>query len=229
MEKRRVAAFDIDGTVFRSSLLIELVEHLIDKGVFPQSAREAYEAERRLWLDRKGDYEAYIGKVVQVFARQLKGVPFATVADAAGEVIEEKRDRVYRYTRDLIKKLKREGYFLLAISHSPKFIADGFGYETGFDKVYGTFYATGASGNFTGEIEDADLISNKAAILTRAVRKEGLTFKRSVAIGDTESDIGMLEMAERPIAFNPNRKLYDHAKRRHWPIVVERKDVMYEI
>src|SRR3989344_2363043 len=229
MEKRRVAAFDIDGTVFRSSLLIELVERLVDKDIFPQEAREAYEDERRKWLDRKGDYESYIAKVVQVFAGQLKGANYEEVKNIAGEVIEEKRDRVYRYTRDLIRQLKCDGYFLLAVSHSPKFIADGFGYENGFDKVYGTFYATGASGNFTGEIEDKELIFNKAAVLTRAVRKENLTLEDSVAVGDTESDIPMLEMVERQIAFNPNRSLYAHAKRRGWKAVVERKEGIYEL
>lgn len=229
MEERKVAAFDIDGTVFRSSLLIELVERLIDKDLFPQEARRAYEEERVRWLDRKGDYEAYINKVVEVFGAQLKGKPFQEVANVAGGVIEERRDRVYRYTRDLIKELKQQGYFLLAVSHSPKFIVDGFGYEQGFDKVYGSFYATGPSGNFTGEVEDWELIANKAGILTRAVRKENLTLEGSVAVGDTESDIGMLEMAERPIAFNPNQALYAHAKRRGWQVVVERKDVIYEL
>ena len=229
MEKRPVAAFDIDGTVFRSSLLIELVERLIEKHIFPEDAREAYEEERHKWLDRKGDYESYIAKVVQVFATQVKGAPYEEVKNIAGEVIEEKRDRVYRYTRDLIKDLKKKGYFLLAVSHSPKFIVDGFGYEAGFDKVYGTFYATGASGNFTGEIEDKELIANKAAILTRAVRKEELMLEGSVAVGDTESDIGMLEAVGRPIAFNPNQALYTHAKRRGWKVVVERKDVIYEL
>jgi len=106
---------------------------------------------------------------------------------------------------------------------------DGFGYETGFDKVYGTFYATGASGNFTGTIEDEDLIKNKAAVLTRAVRREGLTLEQSLAVGDSETDIGMLDMVETPIAFNPNSLLYAHAKRRGWKVVVERKDVIYEL
>ena len=228
MEERRIAAFDIDGTVFRSSLLTELVERLIENGVFPKEARDAYEEEQRRWLDRKGDYESYIDKVTEVFARQLKGVPFTEVANTAGEVIEEKRDRVYRYTRDLVKDLKRKGYFLLAVSYSPKFIVDGFGHEAGFDKIYGTFYGTGPSGNFTGEIEDAELIKNKAAILTRAVRKENLTLEGSIAVGDTESDILMLEEVETPIAFNPNKALYTHAKRRGWKVVVERKDVVYE-
>ncbi len=116
MGKRPVAVFDIDGTVFRSSLLIELVERLIDKGIFPQSARQVYDVERHRWLDRQGDYGAYIGKVVQVFAKQLKGAPYDEVSNIAGEVIEEKHDRVYRYTRDLVKALKKQGYFLLAIS-----------------------------------------------------------------------------------------------------------------
>lgn len=227
--KRPVAAFDIDGTVFRSSLLIELVERLIENNVFPKESRAVFEEERIKWLDRKGDYESYIDKVVEVFGDQVKGIPFQGVADVAGEVIEEKRGRVYRYTRDLIRDLKRKGYFLLAVSHSPKFIVDGFGYETGFDKVYGTFYSTGPSGNFTGEIEDRDLIFNKAAVLTRAIRKENLSLEGSFAVGDTESDIGMLEMVETPIAFNPNAALYAHAKRRGWKTIVERKDVVYEL
>lgn len=226
---KRVAVFDIDGTVFRSSLLIELVERLIEKGVFPSETRAEYHQERVQWLDRKGNYEAYIGKVVQSFAHQLKGISYQTVADIAGEVIEEKRDRVYRFTRDLIIDLKKKDYFILAVTHSPKFIADGFGYEHGFDKVYGTFYGTGPSGNFTGEIDDAEIIGNKAAIVTRAARKEELTLGDSVGIGDTENDITMLDMVTTPIAFNPSQKLFTHAKRRGWKVVVERKDVIYEL
>lgn len=227
--RRKVAAFDIDGTVFRSSLVLELVERLVERGLFPPSASAAYEDERLEWLDRKGDYPSYINKVVKVFAKHIKGLAFEDVANLAGEIIEERRDRVYRYTRNLIKELKGDGYFLLAVSHSPKFIVDGFGYEQGFDKTYGTFYMTGALDRFTGEIEDEELIKNKAAILHRAVRKENLTIEGSVGVGDTESDIPMLELVETAIAFNPNAALYKHAKRRGWKVVVERKDVIYEL
>lgn len=227
--KKPVAVFDIDGTIFRSSLLIELVERLIERGIFPEDSRAMYDDEWTKWLNRKGDYESYIMKVVETFASQLKGVPYGAVADIAGEIIEEKKDRVYRYTRDLITDLKQKGYFLLAITRSPKFIADGFGYEYGFDKVYGTFYGTGPSENFTGEVEDEELIQNKSAVLTRALRKEEITLEGSVGVGDTEGDIPMLEMVETPIAFNPNQKLLTHAKRRGWKVVVERKDVIYEM
>ncbi len=227
--KRPVAVFDIDGTLFRSSLLIELVDELVKREIFPIQARKAYENAHEDWLNRKGEYGPFIQKVVLAFGKYAKGIPYGDIADVAGEIIEAKRDRTYRYTRDLVDELKKDGYFLLAISHSPKFIVDGFAYELGFDKSYGTFYDIGAAGRFTGEIVDEHLIMNKAAVLARAVEKEKLDIMSSVGVGDTESDISMLTMVATPIAFNPNRILYRHAKKHDWQIVVERKDVIYEI
>lgn len=227
-KKRPVAVFDIDGTLFRSSLFLELVEALVEDGVFPADAREAYQKEQARWLDRKGDYEAYVRKAVAMFRAHIKGVSFDAADAASTRLLKQKKNRVYRYTRDLAKRLKKKGYFLLAISHSPRFIVDVFGFEFGFDKMYGFFYETGATGRFTGRVEDEDLIKNKAAVLTRAVRKEGLTLKGSVGVGDTESDIPMLALVDTPIAFNPNSKLFAHAKKHGWKTVVERKDVIYE-
>ncbi|MDO8523626.1 MAG: HAD-IB family hydrolase [bacterium] len=230
MSKRavRIAAFDIDGTVFRSSLLLELVEELIAEGIFPASTRATYKRELLRWLDRKGDYEVYVQKVISVFARQIKGVKFSTGQKAAGKIISEKRNRVYRYTRDLISQLKKRDYFLVAVSHSPKFIVGPFGRKLGFDKVYGSIYAVNARGRFTGKVDYEDMISDKAAILKFAMKKFSAPFKGSIGVGDTESDIPMLSLVEKPIAFNPNRKLYRYAKKRGWKIVVERKDVIYE-
>jgi len=229
LKKRPVAVFDIDGTLFRSSLLSELVEELVKRDIFPVAARKSYMDAHEDWLNRKGEYGPFIQKVVLAFGKYAKGLPYGELADVAGEIIEAKRDRVYRYTRDLIDELKKKDYYLLAISHSPKFIVDGFAYELGFNKSYGTFYDTGASNRFTGEIIDEHLIMNKASVLARAMEKEGLTVSGSYGVGDTESDISMLTMVENPIAFNPNRLLYRHAKKHDWKIIVERKDVIYEI
>jgi HAD superfamily hydrolase (TIGR01490 family) len=229
MDDKPVAVFDIDGTVFRSSLLIELVEALIDRQIFPLEARDVYSKAYEDWLNRSGEYGIYIKKVVEAFAKHVKGQKYGEVADVAGEIIELKKGRTYRYTRDLIAELKESGYYLLGVSHSPKFIVDGFGYELGFDKTYGTFYETGASDRFTGTVADEHLIMNKSAILKRAVEKEKLSFEQSYGVGDTESDISMLDLVETAIAFNPNRVLYRHAKQKNWKIVVERKDVIYEI
>ncbi len=229
MDLRPVAVFDIDGTLFRSSLLIELVEVLVARGIFPPEAKESYAGQKEDWLNRKGEYEQFIRGVVLVFGKHAKGALYQDVANIAGEIIEAQKDRVYRYTRDLVGEYKEKGYFILAISHSPKFIVDGFAYELGFNKSYGTFYETGATDRFTGTIADEHLIMSKSAVLKRVVEKEHLTLHGSIGVGDTESDISMLTMVEKPIAFNPNRLLYRHALKNNWKVVVERKDVIYEI
>jgi len=226
---RKVAIFDIDGTIFRSSLLIELVEVLIELELFPVSVRAEYEKEKVRWLDRKGDYQSYIMAVVGVFMRNIKGISCDDFMRAGKFVVARYRHRTYRFTEELIIDLKKKGYFILAISHSPKGILDLFCKEVGFDKVYGKFYEVDQRGIFTGEIIDKELIENKANILRRAIEKEGLTLEGSVGVGDTESDIAFLELVERPICFNPNMKLYQHAKKVGFEVIVERKDVVYEL
>ena len=226
---RKVAIFDIDGTIFRSSLLIELTDALIADGVIPAKVSGIYARARAKWLDREGSYEDYIDAVVEAFQGQIKGLPSAPFMRAADRTVAAMGKRVYRYTRDLIRDLHDRGYFLLAVSNSPKIILDPFCAGLGFDKVYGRIYEVGKGGRFTGKTEYLDLISDKAKILKRAVKKEGLTLKGSVGVGDSEADIPFLKLVEKPICFNPNSKLLAAARRRGWNVVVERKDVVYQL
>lgn len=226
---RKVAIFDIDGTIFRSSLLIEIVEILIELKYFPASVRAQYEKEKISWLDRKGDYDAYIMAVVNVFRKNITGLTEEKFTKAARIVVERYRSRVYKFTPELIKNLRQKNYFILAISNSPKGVLDIFCKVFGFDKVYGRLYEVGARGKYTGNIVDEHMIANKANLLRRAVERNNLTLKGSVGVGDTESDITFLKLVDHPICFNPNMKLYKHAKRAKWHIAVERKDVIYDL
>ncbi|OGG62060.1 hypothetical protein A2766_02675 [Candidatus Kaiserbacteria bacterium RIFCSPHIGHO2_01_FULL_58_22] len=228
-KKRRVAVFDVDGTIFRSSLLIQLVNRLIENGAFPKETRKVYERDYEKWLNREGDYQEYIHAVVEAFNMHLKGVHYGALADAAEEVVEEQWKRVYRYTRGLIKDLKERDYYLLAVSHSPKTVLDKFCPRMGFNKAYGMVYEIGPQECFTGVVLEEHLILNKAAIVKRAAEKESLTLAHSIGVGDTETDIPFLEMVARPICFNPNMKLYRYARRMKWEVIVERKDVVYEL
>lgn len=225
----KVAIFDIDGTIFRSSLLIQIVERFIEEGIFSKQKAQDFARQKLAWMDRKGGYDEYIQAVIRVFVQNIKGVAYADFSRIGEEVVAEQKDRVYRFTRDLIKDLKKKNYFLLAVSHSPKGILDHFCKRLGFDKVYGLMYETGPTERFTGKITEEAFMLNKAAVAQHAVTKEGLTLTGSIGVGDTESDIPFLELVDEPICFNPNSKLFSHAKRSHWRVVVERKDVTYEI
>lgn len=229
MKQRKAAFFDIDGTIFRSSLLIELVEGMVREGIFPRPVAKVYARAFARWLDRKGPYEDYIGAVIRAFEGNLRGVPAKDFRRAAQAAVNFQRNRVYRYTRDLVRDLKRRGYFLVAISNSPKDILDEFCGQLGFDKVYGRVYEADARGRLTGKTLHLDLIRDKAKILRRAVDRNGLTLRGSVGVGDTESDIPFLKLVDKAICFNPNARLYRYAKRAGWRVVVERKDVVFEL
>lgn len=224
-----MAIFDIDGTIIRSSLFVELTEELVRRNILPRAAKDEYEAQHKKWVEREGNYEDYILAMVKTYRKFIKGVYYGDMADTAKDVVKMQKKRTYRYTRDLIKDLQKKDYFLLAVSHSPKTILDYFCPTMGFDKAYGVLYEIGPEDNFTGGVMEEHLIMNKATIVKRAIEKQGLTLKGSIGVGDTESDIAFLELVDNPICFNPNSKLYRHAKREKWKVVVERKDVIYEL
>ena len=66
-------------------------------------------------------------------------------------------------------------------------------------------------------------------IVKQYIAERGISLDGSIGIGDTESDASFLELVERPIAFNPNMNLKKIAQEKKWKIVVEKKDVIYEI
>lgn len=227
--KQKIAIFDVDGTLFRSSLLIELVNGLIEKEIFPTESQEGFIEEKKAWLERLGPYEDYVNAVVKTFTENIKGVEYSEFMDLGRELVDKRHRQTYVYTRSLVNTFKKEGYYILAISQSPKGVLDEFCKNFNFDKVYGRMYHLGPEDKFTGEVGDLHLIANKSNIVKRAIEKENLTLKESVGIGDTEGDIPFLEMVTYPVCFNPNKNLYRHAMMNKWNIFVERKDVIYKV
>ena len=83
---KKVAIFDIDGTVFRSSLLIELTDALIQEGIFSSGVRKLYTRAAENWLDRRGSYEDYISAVIIAFQKNIKSVRYDEFSKVAKKV-----------------------------------------------------------------------------------------------------------------------------------------------
>ena len=238
--KKKLAIFDVDGTIFRSSLLIELVKGLIAENVFKPEVADLYARAYEKWQNREGEYQAYLDILVAAFRKNLAGVHYRDLRRVAYKVVAAHRGRTYRYTRDLVRDLKARGYYILAVSHSPKIVLEAFAKSLGFSKVYGIMYETdkpGLEGRFTGNILFPEIVMQKDKLVRRTLEGtsagggsgSGFTLRGSIGVGDTESDVPFLELVERAICFNPNAKLYREARRRGWEVVVERKDVIYKV
>ncbi len=229
-KKVKLALFDIDGTIFRSSLLIELINGLVEDRIIPLTAKKEVEREFKAWLDRKGDYEDYIKKVIAIHLKYIAGKSYVEVSSSAEQTIKHLRNRVYTFTRDLIPTLKKQGYHLITISGSPTYIVSKYAKIMGFGAYFGSEYEV-KDGYFTGKVLNLETFYKKATVLNEYIKAKKLKvdLKRSIAVGDTESDIPMLGLVGRPIAFNPNDQLAKYAKKKKWEIVVERKNVIYSL
>ena len=227
MQKKQ-AIFDIDGTVFRKNLHFELIEELSWSGLFSKDARRVLVRIYARWLEHRGTYEEYRKKLISVYARELKGCRQKDVFAASKIVADFNKDRTYIFARDLIEKLKKENYTVIAISGSPIEVIKEYNKFLRFDEVFGSVYETDGAGLYTGRTI-FEPVTHKGHLVGQYISEKNLTLKGSYGIGDTESDISFLKMVERPIAFNPNMNLERVARRRGWKIVVEKKDVIYDI
>ncbi len=220
------AAFDIDGTIVRWQLFHATVMQLVTDGYIPESAGQRINAARDIWQKRghKESFTAYQRVLVDEYDAALAGMPVAAFDKATETVFETYKDKVYVFSRDLIRSLKEQGYLLFAISGSHYEIVEKFGAYYGFDAVVGTHYEK-ADGKFTG-LEISVGSRNKDASLKELVQKHSATWQDSLAIGDSKSDAAMLALVEQPIAFNPEASLLEIAQAAGWKIVIERKNVV---
>lgn len=228
MNSRPFAVFDIDGTVIRWQLYHAITDTLVQKDIIDKRAFEQVRAARMDWKHRSGDesFHEYEQALVRVFEQTLQGLSVDDFNVAAEEVFNEYKDQVYTHTRDLIRDLKANHYVLFAISGSPDVIIEKLVRYYGFDDFAASHYES-RNGHFTGGIEMS--IGKKAKLLQQLIDKHRVSLTGSMGVGDGEGDIEMLGMVQQPVAFNPSKGLASHAATKHWPIVVERKNVIYSL
>jgi HAD superfamily hydrolase (TIGR01490 family) len=227
-KRRPFAVFDIDGTLIRWQLYHAIVDELVERGCINKKAFQKVEDARNTWRSRKhiasfGEYEMML---VRVYNSALRSIPVETYLKAVDSVFEAYKDQVYAYSRDLIRSLKERGYVLLAISGSHQEVIEKLADYYGFDDAVGAEFGQ-KDGHFTKQTRM--VYGHKSEILDELIKRHNLTVKGSVAIGDSATDADILARVEQPIAFNPTKELFATAKENGWKIVLERKNVIYEL
>ncbi len=230
MSKQKIAIFDIDGTIFRSGLYQELLFELIRQNKIPKEIEKIFAKQLKDWKKRTNDeaFDVFNNKSVEAFQEALKHVSKQDYQAVIDQVITKKADFCYSYTTDLIKRLKKKGYYLITISGSQHELVEKFAKFHGLDLAIGETYKLDNEGEFTGKVERKTYL-DKHLILKQALDWDKFTLKDSYGIGDTSGDEKLLELVDNPIAFNPLKKLLKTAKANHWPIVIERKNVIYKL
>jgi len=232
---RTAAFFDIDGTLYREGMITEIFKKLVKYEII-ESAKWYKEVrpEFQKWDKRQGNYDNYLLKMAGIYIDAVKGLHRSQIEFIAKNVVEQKGDRVYRYTRDRIKWHKNQGHVVITISGSPYELVREMAAKHGFDDFRGARYLLDANDVYTGEVIPMwDSESKKKAIF-ELTDKYNIDLGKSYSYGDTSGDFSMMEMVGNPICMNPTRELLekvlsDKIAREKAVIIVERKDVIYNL
>ena len=127
-DKKIAAFFDIDGTLHRDSLMNEHFKKLIkyevvDERFWVNGVKDSYIN----WDKRFEDYDNYLFDVSAAYVKAITGLHKKYIDFATEQVMKLKADRVYKYTRNIIEKHKKEGHLIIFISGSPDFLVEAMG------------------------------------------------------------------------------------------------------
>lgn len=229
------ALFDIDGTIYRHSLMIEHFNRLVKYEIIDSLAWHSHlKYTFQDWDKRQGNYDDYIEEISEVYKKNVKGLNNEKIDFIAQQVISLTGDKVYRYTRRRIEWHKSQGHKVFFISGSPDYLVSKMAKKFDITDFRGTKYLADGKGHLTGDVVPMwDAVSKKRAI-KELVNQYDIDLDQSYSYGDTHGDLTMLQMVGNPIAFNPSKELFkkiqeDENLLKKALIIVERKDIIYEL
>jgi phosphoserine phosphatase len=183
--KYKLIVFDIDGTITKH---ISSWRYIHEKlGLWDILARKYQEQ----FLAGKISYRRFC----ELDAAHWKGIKRDKLQEAFRNVEYSKN------ARRAIKKLKRSGFKLAAISTGLQFITDRIKEELEFDYVIGNRLNT-RNGRLTGGVTINIGHGAKGKTVRAILKRFGVKPHEMIAVGDSEGDIPMIKLAGYSIAFN---------------------------
>lgn len=229
------AFFDIDGTLYRDSLLIEhfkklLKYEVLDQALWHNNIKAAYQN----WQKRRGNYDDYLLELTDIYVESLRGLDKSKMEFVTNQVINLKGDKVYLFTRNRIYWHKEQGHKVFFISGSPDYLVHKMAERYGITDSVGTRYFLDDQNRYTGDVSRMWDAASKEGALDRFVEQYHIDLSGSYAYGDTNGDLSMFEKVGHPVAINPTRELLTHLREdpvlsQKVEVVVERKDVIYRL
>lgn len=215
------AALDVDGTIFKSSLAEKVVDGCVAAHIFPAEPLNAVYAHKRRWQasNNEGVYQAYLHRLVRTFITQVAGVEVEQFNQVVKAMVAEHTVRKFAFPRKLVTAVQ-PSHHVIAISGSPDMLVGPFLADLPIQATFGSRFEI-EDGKFTG---GAASVGDKATILKNLVSEGVVGLAGSIAMGDTFSDIPMLDYADTAIMFNASRTLTNYGKEFGWLRVNEVKD-----
>lgn len=192
---------DVDGTVYRGSLLLGFYAYLVEKGCMEGSDElTAWSNDKKNDLLIKLSAEKFRGKLIGIDRELIKSKAEVFISTI-------KRTDTYEKSISMIEKAKNEGREIILLSGSPKFLIRPFAKMLGV-KSYATIFETCEDNKFNGEVQPMWARENKDGIIKDYIMKKGFyTLEDSIGLGDVfGGDYGIWKHTTNNYIVNPSRE-----------------------
>lgn len=190
MNNYKLVCFDMDGTLITNTNSVEYLCVLNGKDKEAKDIELQEENDIITWID--ADYEK---------AKLFKGLHINSIDNKFEHHVE-----LINNIDKVLEILKIKGIKTILITAGPIQVADVLGNRFGFDKIYGSNYEV-VDGCFTGKIIEHLGDDGKLRSLMAYCKENKITLNSVIAIGDSASDIKVLEKSRKSIAINYSYKL----------------------
>jgi len=213
------ATFDLDGTVFKMTVIEEYTNWLSGQGIFAPLPPEITAA-KQVWKQNntEGNYSAHLNQLVSFFISQVQGKSVNALSEAAIVVAEQQKHRRWNITTAIVEEL-RASHNIISISLMPEWLMKPFAEDLGFVALIGSTY-----------VEHEGVYTDEAHTINKATEykemRTGESEMLDVHMGDTVGDSSLFALANRPILFNPSWTLYDQTRNNGMTVITSHKDMV---
>lgn len=228
-----IALCDVDGTIFRDSFFLEILDRLIQiKDATDMHGR--HERMHILWKAREITYDEYLWEAIDIFLELIVWVSQKDFEDICHDAVVSSMSRTYVWTKSFLNNFIEQGWKVFLVSGSPMEIVQEFAELSGFSGAVGSYYFCDKNWIKTGE--RCPLFSNQAKLDVLNYVREKFNPKSIVGIGDTNGDFSMITMADYGYTINPSKELatklvtQSHVHNLdHVMVITERKDLQLRL
>ncbi len=212
---KKLALFDFDNVIYRGHSVFDIIQLMEKDGFIQPVMWKVVEEQLHKYKSNEISYKDAADKMLFSWAKALEFRSYQSALDYVQNYFTNNPDKFFGWF-ETINQVLSKSYNIFIISTNYQFIAEAVVSRFGL-RGYVSSVAGVENGLFTGQLQKS-LAGNKgevASILKSYPRDD------SVAVGDSENDIDVLERVDYPICFQPDEKLKMVAQQEGWKLADE--------
>jgi HAD superfamily hydrolase (TIGR01490 family) len=212
-----LAIFDLDNTLIAGDSDHGWGEFLIEQGKVDAAL---YAEKNDYYFQQYQSGQLDILEYLEFSLLPLTQIPLPELLSLRSQFVSDKiLPLIPKKSRELLKKHKDQGDFLLIITATNLFVTEPIAKELAVDDIIATDPEQ-IDGQYTGKVSGIPSFQDgKVKRLTTWLSHNGLSLEGSYFYSDSRNDLPLLKQVDYPVAVDADETLTAYAKQHNWPII----------